>query len=194
IGWLVIMMNVMNWLDGIPGLASGISTIAQFSLFVLSLQQFHLVDQSALITLSSVLAASTLAFLIFDFHPPKILMGDTGSMFLGFMLGVLSILSGGKLATALLIMGFPVFDAIWVTIRRVLRGTSPLKGDHSHFHHRLLKVGLSERKALIFNYLLCAAFAAIALTIHTPLGKFAALIGLLVTMGLVGIGIMVKRK
>lgn len=194
IGWLVIMMNVMNWLDGIPGLASGISTIAQFSLFILSLQQFHLVDQSALITLSSVLAASTLAFLIFDFHPPKILMGDTGSMFLGFMLGVLSILSGGKLATALLIMGFPVFDAIWVTIRRVLRGTSPLKGDHSHFHHRLLKVGLSERKALIFNYLLCGAFAAVALAVHTSLGKFMALLGVLGVMVIASFGLVRRNK
>ena len=81
IAWLVLMMNVMNWLDGIPGLASGISTIAQISIFILSARQFNIVDQSAIIAISSVLAASTLAFLFFDFHPPKILMGDTGSMF-----------------------------------------------------------------------------------------------------------------
>ncbi len=123
--WMVLMMNVMNWIDGIPGLASGLSTIAQFSLFFLSLEQFHVVDQSAVITLSSALGASTLAFLFFDFAKPKVLMGDTGSMFLGFMLGALSIIAGGKFATAILIMGFPVLDAFVVIMGRLLRGKSP---------------------------------------------------------------------
>lgn len=177
--WLVIMMNVSNWLDGIPGLTSGISTIAQLTLFILSTQQFHLVDQSAVITLSSVVAASTAAFLIFDFYPPKILMGDTGSMFLGFMLGSLAILSGGKLATALLIMGFPILDAVFVVVRRLAHGHSPLKGDYTHFHHRLLHVGLSPRKALFFNYGLCALFAAAALFLDTTFEKFIAFGGVL---------------
>lgn len=182
IAWLILSMNVMNWLDGIPGLASGVSTIAQFSLFLLSTQQFHIVDQSAVITISSVLAASTLAFLIFDFYPPKILMGDSGSMFLGFMLGTLSILSGGKLATAILIMGFPILDAVWVIMRRLLQGRSPLRGDYTHFHHRLLGMGLSERKALILNYLLCALCAGIALSLHSTLAKFIAFAGVLIVM------------
>lgn len=184
--WLVLMMNVMNWLDGIPGLASGISTIAQIALFILSIQQFHIVDQSAVVTISSVLAASTLAFLLFDFPPPKILMGDAGSMFLGFMLGVLSILAGGKLATALLIMGFPVLDAFWVILRRVLRGESPLRGDYSHFHHRLLRVGLSEKKALALNYTFCIAFAAIALALHSAFTKFLAFLGALLILTFIG--------
>lgn len=185
--WLVLMMNVMNWLDGIPGLASGISTIAQISLFILASRQFNIVDQSAIIAISSVLAASTLAFLFFDFHPPKILMGDTGSMFLGFMLGSLSILAGGKLATALLIMGFPVIDAFWVIIRRILKGGSPMKGDFFHFHHRLLHIGLSERKALLFNYFFCGLFAAVALFLSSTLAKFVAFLGILIIMLIIGI-------
>lgn len=187
IAWLVLMMNVMNWLDGIPGLASGVSTIAQISLFILSIQQFHVVDQSALVTISSVLAAAAFAFLLFDFPPPKILMGDTGSMFLGFMLGVLSILAGGKLATALLIMGFPVLDAFWVILKRMLRGESPLRGDYSHFHHRLLKVGLSERKALVFNYIFCTLFAAIALILPNTFTKFLAFLGVLLILTFIGV-------
>lgn len=187
IAWLVLMMNVMNWLDGIPGLASGISTIAQISLFILASRQFNIVDQSAIIAISSVLAASTLAFLFFDFHPPKILMGDTGSMFLGFMLGSLSILAGGKLATALLIMGFPIIDAFWVIIRRMLKGGSPMKGDFLHFHHRLLNVGFSQRKALLFNYFFCALFAAVALFLSSTLAKFIAFLGVLIIMLIIGV-------
>lgn len=185
--WLVLMMNVMNWLDGIPGLSSGISTIAQISIFILAMGQFNITDQSAVITIASVLAASSFAFLLFDFYPPTILMGDTGSMFLGFMLGALSILSGGKFATALLIMGFPVLDALWVILKRVFQGRSPLHGDYSHFHHRLLRVGLSEKKALFFNYIICALFAGIALVLHTAFAKFLALLCVFVAMAIIGI-------
>lgn len=185
--WLILMMNVMNWLDGIPGLSSGISTIAQISLFILSSRQFNIVDQTALITISSVLAASTLAFLFFDFHKPKILMGDTGSMFLGFILGSLSIIAGGKLATAVLIMGFPVLDAFWVILRRTLRRKSPFKGDLSHFHHRLLRVGLSERSALFFNYAVCAIFAGIALSLNSAFTKFIAFLSVFAIMGIIGV-------
>lgn len=192
IAWLVLMMNVMNWLDGIPGLSSGVSTIAQISLFILSTRQFHVVDQSALITISSVLAASTFAFLLFDFPKPKLLMGDTGSMFLGFMLGSLSIIAGGKLATALLIMGFPVIDAFWVILRRTLSGKSPFKGDLLHFHHRLLRAGLSEKKALIFNYAFCALFASIALFLNSTFEKFMAFVIVLVLMAAIGATLMLK--
>lgn len=185
--WLILMMNVMNWMDGIPGLASGITVIAQAALFLLSTRQFHIVDQSAIITISSVIAAGAGAFLIFDFPKPKILMGDSGSMFLGFMLGVLSILAGGKLATAILIMCFPVLDAFWVIIKRIIRGGSPLKGDNSHLHHKLLNVGLSEKQALFFNYSLCSVCAAIALTLNSSFSKFIAFIGVLFVMGAVGV-------
>lgn len=194
IAWLVLMMNVMNWLDGIPGLSSGISTIAQISIFLLSIQQFHVVDQSALVTVSSVLAASTFAFLLFDFPQPKILMGDTGSMFLGFMLGALSILAGGKLATALLIMGFPVLDAFWVIFKRMLHGESPLRGDYSHFHHRLLRVGLSEKGALFFNYTLCAVFAGIALLLQSTFEKFIAFLSVFLIMGSIGTILFFRTK
>ena len=192
--WLVFMMNVMNWLDGIAGLSSGVSTIAQISLFILATRQFNVVDQSAVIVISSVLAASTFAFLLFDFPPPKILMGDTGSMFLGFMLGILSILAGGKLATALLIMGFPILDAFWVILKRIIKGVSPMKGDFSHFHHRLLRVGLSERKALFLNYFFCALFAAIALLLHSALMKSLSFLGIFIIMLLIGLAMVIKSK
>lgn len=192
--WLILMMNVMNWLDGIPGLASGVSVIAQVSVFILSIQKFNTTDQSTVIIFSAALAAASAAFLIFDFYPPKLLMGDSGSMFLGFMLGVLSILAGGKLATALLIMGFPVIDAFAVILKRILRRQSPLKGDFSHFHHNLLRVGLSERKALIVNYILCASFASIALFLHSTFAKAIAFAGVFLCVVAAQVMISVKLK
>ena len=191
--WIVLMMNVMNWLDGIPGLTSGISTIAHASLYLLAIQQFHIVDQSAVITMASMLAAASLVFLCFDFTPPKILMGDTGSMFLGFMLAALSIIAGAKFATALLIMGFAVIDAVWVVLARMLRGKSPIRGDLSHFHHRLLGVGISERGVLFLNYLLCLIFASIALVLNNAFEKFVALVVVILIMVIIGV-VLIKRK
>jgi UDP-N-acetylmuramyl pentapeptide phosphotransferase/UDP-N-acetylglucosamine-1-phosphate transferase len=121
-------------------------------------------------------------------------MGDAGSMFLGFMLGILSILGGGKLATALLIMGFPVLDAIFVIFMRLLRGTSPFHGDLSHFHHRLLRVGLSPRASLMFNYFFCILFAAIALTLNSTFEKFLAFLGALILMSIIGLIILMYNR
>lgn len=184
--WLVLMMNVTNWLDGIPALSSGVGIVASFAMFLLSIQGFHTVDQTTIIILSISLFFSLLAFVIFEFPPPKILMGDTGSMFLGFLLGMFAIFAGGKVATALLIMGFPVLDALWVILRRLLTGKSPLRGDYKHFHHRLLHVGLPQKAALFLNYGLCAVFAGIALIIHNTRGKFTALLvlfGIMIVTG-----------
>lgn len=180
--WLVLMMNVMNWLDGIPSLASGVGIIASLVMFILSIQGFHVVDQTTIMILSASLFFSLLAFWIFDFPPPRLLMGDTGSMLLGFLLGMFAIFSGGKIATALLIMGFPVLDSIWVVMRRIIRGKSPVRGDYSHLHHRLLRVGLSEKKALFLNYALCGGFGAIALLLDNAREKLIALLILSVIM------------
>jgi UDP-GlcNAc:undecaprenyl-phosphate/decaprenyl-phosphate GlcNAc-1-phosphate transferase len=83
-------------------------------------------------------------------------------MFIGFLLAVFSIFSGGKIATAFLVLGFPILDAFWVISRRIIQGKSPMKGDTKHLHHRLLELGLSDRKALISIYILCAFFGGSA--------------------------------
>jgi UDP-GlcNAc:undecaprenyl-phosphate GlcNAc-1-phosphate transferase len=84
-------------------------------------------------------------------------------MFIGFLLAVFAIFSGGKIATAFLVLGFPILDAFWVITRRIVQGQSPMKGDLKHLHHRLVEVGLTDRKALIFIYLLCAFFGGSAI-------------------------------
>ncbi|MBU1446272.1 undecaprenyl/decaprenyl-phosphate alpha-N-acetylglucosaminyl 1-phosphate transferase, partial [Patescibacteria group bacterium] len=161
--WIVMVVNTMNFLDGLNGLVSGVTFIAALTMFILSIGNHNLIDQSTVATLAIVVAMTCLAFWFFDFYPAKILMGDTGTMFLGFLLAVMAIFSGGKIATAFLVLGFPILDAFWVIIRRILSKKSPMKGDLKHLHHRLLEVGLSDRKALIIIYLLCAIFGLSAI-------------------------------
>lgn len=192
LAWLLLMINTMNWLDGLNGLVSGISTLGGFIIFALSITP--LVNQPDIASLGLIIGCIAGAFLIFDFYPAKMLMGDMGSMFFGFSLGVLAILSGGKVATAFLIMGFPILDALWVIGRRLKNGQSPFKGDLKHFHHRLLEIGLSERKALMLIYLLCGAFGLSALYLQTW-GKFIAIIVMFLLMCIIGsLVVSVEKK
>jgi UDP-GlcNAc:undecaprenyl-phosphate GlcNAc-1-phosphate transferase len=184
--WLMLMMNAINWIDGLNGLPSGVSTIACLVIFFLSVKpDFHSIDQQGIAIMALILGMACLAFWLFDFYPAKMLMGDTGSMFLGYFLAVLAIFSGAKLATAFLVLGFPILDAIWTVVRRVLAGNSPFKGDLKHFHHRLLEAGLSVRQALLTIYLASAAFGLMALFLEGVQKLWAFLI-LLFVMALLG--------
>lgn len=195
--WVVAIINTMNFLDGLNGLPSGVTVIAALTLFLLSIRpgiHFDASSQIPVAMMSIILVGATFAFWIFDFYPAKILMGDTGSMFLGYMLAVLAIFSGGKVATAFLVMGFPILDAGWVIARRVLSGTSPMKGDLKHLHHRLLETGLTERKALLLIYSSCAVFGGIAVLLE-GIAKLYAVIALLLLMFIVGsIAVWVGKK
>ena len=170
--WIIGFMNVMNWLDGLDGLAGGVGFIGVITLFFLSIS--NLVNQPPLGIICIAVAGAILGFLFFNFNPAKIFMGTSGSMFLGFILAVLAIFSGGKIATALLIMGFPILDAIWVITQRIKAGESPFKGDTRHLHYRLLEQGWSQRKVVLFIYLICLSFGVSAILFQS-LGKFLAL-------------------
>lgn len=177
--WMVGMVNVINFLDGLDGLASGVSGIAALCIFALALTPQ--VDQPLVALLAILLAGSTLGFLPFNFYPAKIFMGDSGSYFLGLMLAMLAIYSGGKLATVLLVLGFTVIDALWAAIRRIRKGVHPFSADREHLHHLLLQAGLSQRRAVLALYLLAAAFGTVAL-VSQSFYKFIALIVLLVVV------------
>ena len=184
--WVVLLINTMNFLDGLNGLTSGVSTIASVALFLLSVRPgLHGLNQEQFSIIAIIFVGVVFAFWLFDFYPSKLLMGDTGSVFLGFMLAVLSIFSGGKVATAFLVLGFPILDVFWVVLRRIREGNSPFKGDLMHFHHRLLYKGLSVRKALVVIYFLCALFGFIAVFLPTSLKLWAV-----VTLFLVMLGVM----
>ncbi|MFA6528057.1 MAG: MraY family glycosyltransferase [Candidatus Gracilibacteria bacterium] len=190
--WILAMVNTMNWLDGLNGLPSGVTVIAATTIFALAIRpDFHAIDQTQTAILAISVVGMALAFWFFDFSPAKILMGDTGSMFFGYMLAVLAILSGGKIATAFLVMGLPLIDFAWVIARRVIEGKSPFRGDLRHFHHRLVAAGISERKSLFVIYAVCAAFGATALFLGTAqklvavvvLGVMVAGVGVWLTWG-----------
>lgn len=190
--WVVMVVNTMNFLDGIDGLPSGVTVIAALSLFFLTIRpgiHFDVSSQVPVAMMAIILAASTFAFWIFDFSPAKILMGDTGSMFLGFVLATLAIFSGGKVATAILVMGFPLLDALWVVSRRIFEGKSPFQGDLKHLHHRFLESGLTRRQSLYLIYSSCAVFGGVAVFLE-GMNKLYALVALGILM-LILAGILV---
>jgi len=171
--WILLMINVVNWLDGLDGLATGVSGIAATVLFFLCLNPT--VSQPATALLCIVVAGAALGFLPFNFNPARIFLGDSGSMFLGFMLAVFAIISGGKVATAALVLGIPIFDAIWVILRRLFNKKAPWKADKKHLHHRFLIVGLGQKPAVLLLYFIAIVFGIISLYLGS-LGKFWALI------------------
>ena len=173
--WIMLTTNALNWFDGIPGQVSVLSTIGFLTIGLLSLS--NRVNQPELAILAFVLAGIACAGLIFDFPPNKVLMGDTGAMFFGLMLGVLTIYSGGKVATAFLVLGVPLIDLFIVITRRILKRESITRGNaqDEHLHHRLLSRGWTERQVIILTASLGTAFGVTALFLDT-LQKFVAAI------------------
>ena len=187
--WIVLIMNVVNWLDGLDGLAGSVSLIGFATIFLLSISS--LVNQPPIGILAIILVGALLAFLIFNFPRKKgslIFLGTSGSMFLGFMLGSLSIYSGSKVATAFLVLGVAVLDAIWVIWQRFKNGVPIWKSDQRHLHHRLLQLGLGQRKIVGLYLAISIAFGVIALISGTQ-GKLLAFLGLCAIMGLLIYGI-----
>lgn len=191
--WVMTIVNTMNFLDGISGLTSGITFIASMTLFFLSIHpDIHAfpASQTTVATLALILAISSLAFWFFDFFPPRILMGDTGSTFLGFLLATLAIYSGGKVATAFLVLGIPILDMVWVVMRRIFEGKKFWEGDMKHLHHRLIDLGLSQRWILFIYYLISTIFGIFAVLFVSSEQKFFMLIALVVLMTLLAIALV----
>lgn len=182
--WLLGAMYTTKILDGLDGLVSGVGVIGAVIIFLLTQQPF--VDQPAVGLIALSLAGAAGGFLVFNWSPASIFLGESGSLFIGFILGVLSIISGGKIATALLILGLPILDLAWVMIRRVTRQhTSPFTtADRSHLHFRLLDAGLSVRQSVLTLYTVMAVFGVSTLFVSgrmklvTLAGNILALIAL----------------
>lgn len=166
---IVGFMNIVNWLDGIDGLAGGVGVIGFLTLFFLSISD--LVNQPPLGVISIAATGAILGFLFFNFYPAKIFMGTSGSMFIGFLLAVISVFSGAKLATLALVLVIPILDAVWVIVRRIRKNLSIFQGDKNHLHFRLLELGFSQNKIVFFYYALSIFLGFIALKLG-GLGKF----------------------
>jgi UDP-GlcNAc:undecaprenyl-phosphate/decaprenyl-phosphate GlcNAc-1-phosphate transferase len=183
--WVMSIVNTMNFVDGVSGLSSGVSFVAGMTIFFLSINpELHadLASQLPVAMISLILAGASLAFLLFDFPKPKMLMGDTGSTFLGFMIATLAIFSGGKVATAFLVLGIPILDMVWVVLRRIWNGQKFWHGDSKHMHHRLLDIGFSERKVVTLYLMITAFFGVTAVALVNNEQKFFMLIGLVTLM------------
>ncbi len=164
--WIVGVTNAFNLIDNMDGLAAGIAVIAGGILFVYSFLNGVLFV--ALVSLA--LAGASLGFLIFNFHPARIFMGDSGSMFIGYLVSVVAIMGTANhvsnlLATLIVpiaVLGVPIFDTAFVTLLRRIRGSAITQGGRDHASHRLVTLGLSERKAVLLIYAISVFFGAVA--------------------------------
>jgi len=174
IGWIVGLTNAINLVDGLDGLAAGVSGIAAITIGIITwMEGFASVSLLALI-----LGVSALAFLRYNFYPAKIFMGDTGALFLGFSLAVLSIMGLTKMATTvsvflpILVLGVPIFDTLLAIVRRLINKTPIFSPDKDHLHHRLLAMGLSHKKAVLVVYGVCVFLSLSAIGISLlPTGQ-----------------------
>ena len=176
--WTVTMINVLNFFDGLDGLAGSVSLTACVILLLVALQFCYL----STATLTIVLAGAVAGFLPWNWYPSKLFMGTVGSQLLGFLLAVIAIVSGGKLATALLVLGVPVFDALIVVLRRLSAHQSPFHADLRHLHHRLLKIGLPVPGVVVLVNGVAILFGVLALTFQQVNTKGLLTLLLLVTI------------
>ena len=165
--WIVGICNAVNLIDGLDGLAVGVSSIASIALLTLTLISENL--NVAIIT--AAVAGAGFGFLPYNFNPAKIFMGDTGALFLGFILACISVQGMLKMsavitfAAPILILGLPIFDTVFVILRRLLTGKSPMQPDRGHLHHRLLDMGFSQRRVVAILYTLTAVLCMTAVVI-----------------------------
>jgi UDP-GlcNAc:undecaprenyl-phosphate GlcNAc-1-phosphate transferase len=176
--WIVGVINAMNLIDGLDGLASGVALFAVLTCFVVAFHQANVL--MALCT--AAMGGAVLGFLFFNFNPATIFMGDTGSMFLGFVLATTSIRASSKGSTAvailvpLLALGLPIMDTALAMIRRLVWYRPVFSADRDHVHHRLLAMGFTHRRAVLFLYAVCGAFALAALGLTFANSREAALL------------------
>lgn len=161
--WIVGITNAINLIDGLDGLAAGVSTIALITLAVMAI----IMNNMFVLAIAAILAAATIGFLFYNFHPAKIFMGDTGALFLGFMISVLALL-GFKNVTVVsliipvIILGVPISDTFFAIVRRVRMKKKWSDPDKSHLHHRLLDMGFTHRQTVLIIYGIAIMFGLAA--------------------------------
>ena len=194
--WIVGVTNAVNLIDGLDGLAAGTSAIAATVLALVAFDQG--INQIAFIAL--LLAASAAGFLPYNFNPAKIFMGDTGSMFLGLNLSVISILSVTKsiavisIFVPIIILGVPLFDTLFAIIRRLQKNQPVFKADKEHLHHCLLNKGLSHKKTVLLIYALNIILGGSAILLskltHAQGFILVSLLSILIYLGAQNIGVL----
>ncbi len=176
--WIVGMLNSVNFIDGLDGLLAGVALIAVTTLGVVSLLDPPSQFEPIVPVVCALLAGGLVGFLPYNFHPARVFIGTAGVFTVGYTLAVLSILGTAKVALALLVLGVPIIDTLWIIIRRVSTGRSPFSADRGHFHHRLLDLGLSHRQAVLLIYAIgiLLAVAGVALSGRGQISVFLAVV------------------
>jgi UDP-GlcNAc:undecaprenyl-phosphate GlcNAc-1-phosphate transferase len=190
--WIVGVTNAVNLIDGLDGLAAGMALFALLPMALLAISKGNLV----LALVCCCLAGAVLGFLVFNFHPARIFMGDTGSMFLGFVLAVVTVATSHKgrvavaMLTPVLALGLPILDTLLAMARRAWFGQSIFTGDRGHIHHRLLDSGISHRNTVLVMYAVAATFALLGLGVHFNRDRESALLFLI---SLVVAGVLLRK-
>jgi len=185
--WIVGITNAINLIDGLDGLAAGVSSIALITISGMAI----IMGDGFVTAVASIVLASTLGFLLYNFHPAKIFMGDTGALFLGYMISVLSLL-GFKNVTIIsfivpiIILGVPISDTFFAILRRIVNKKPLSAPDKSHLHHCLLRTGFTHRQTVLIIYAMAAFFglSAIIFSQAKLLGGFFFIIILLIMIEL----------
>ena len=194
--WIVAITNAVNFIDGLDGLAVGVSGISAATMLVVAI----IVAENNIAIIMAALLGACLGFIPYNFNPAKIFMGDTGSTFLGFILATVSIQGLFKLyaiisfAVPFLILGIPIFDICFAIIRRVAKGQNPMQADRGHVHHRLIDMGFSQKQSVAITYML-TAILGLAAVVLTSSGEVKALIliGTVFVVGAVGCRLIFYR-
>jgi UDP-GlcNAc:undecaprenyl-phosphate GlcNAc-1-phosphate transferase len=174
--WIVWCMNMLNWSKGLDGQLPGVVVVAAIIVGILSMRFTGDRAQWPVVILAAITAGAYLGFLPWNFWPQKMMPGYGGGTLAGYLLAVLSILSGAKLATLILVLGIPMIDAVWVMIRRIARGHSPVWGDRRHLHHRLLQLGWSKPKIAVFYWMMTLLLGLVALQLNPRQKAFTILL------------------
>jgi UDP-GlcNAc:undecaprenyl-phosphate GlcNAc-1-phosphate transferase len=186
--WFLLVINAINLIDGLDGLAAGICLFVSLSMLVICIINDRLTTTFAF----AALAGSLIGFLRYNFHPASIFMGDSGSYFLGYCLAALSIggTIKGQVATALLIpiiaLGVPLIDTLWAPVRRFINGQAMFQPDNKHIHHRLVKLGLTHRRAVLILYFLTVLLGISSMVLVHAQNASSALIIFVLGIGLIG--------
>ena len=165
--WIVAVTNSVNLIDGLDGLADGVSTIGALTMLIIAL----LMGDIPIAIICAALVGACIGFIPFNMNPAKIFMGDTGSTFLGYMLATVSVLGLFKLYAAIsfivpfIILGFPIFDTASAFTRRILKGQNPMKADRSHTHHKLIDMGMNQKQAVATLYMISGVLGLCAVMI-----------------------------
>lgn len=187
--WIVGLTNTVNLIDGLDGLAAGVSAIASFTILIVAMKQNFII----VTIITAALAGAAVGFLFYNSHPAKIFMGDSGSMFFGYMLAGISVVGAFKstatiaLTVPILALGLPILDTTFAIVRRYMGGRPIFQPDKGHLHHRLLSLGFTQRQAVFLMYVISAMLGLSAVAL-TEVNKPIAIVILIIVVVSIGYG------